>query len=523
MMLINGLRDDKKAIFATGVQEYNLWPLVVAVIVISFILYKLLARTLNTAVWVPRKNVKKIIMGSILLLPVFFIFVRFGGAFNYDSGIHWENAGRTKSDLLNEAILDDGQAIYRVYAEYDRMNQVEKFDLNKDKLREAIGILGGNQDAATLEQAFQHKAAGGRLAHEPQEIVLIFGENNAKWPFLERYQALNLVPYEGKMEHSEKAISFNAFLAGGGGTMPSLKVLLTGLPDNGLADNYEPETYKTKFATGVGNTMKKLGYKTVFWYGGLGSWQSVKKFALAQGFDEFHGGEDITNLKDGAWGIRDEELFAAMQAYIAKEKSQDTGTKTFHFVLTTSNHPPYGIDVDGKGFQRAAVRTKLPQSISKDENILTQIGHIWYADLTMGQFVESVKAAYPDALFIITGDHAERFSFATQEDAQALFGVPAIFYGEGIKKAWITPQMVGSHIQIIPTIVELVAPKDFIYSSIRPNLFTKDDIAFNQKLWARQGKMGLLPELAKTDKIHDMVHAGAVVSAWRLKKGNEIR
>ena len=29
---------------------------------------------------------------------------------------------------------------------------------------------------------------------------------------------------------------------------------------------------------GIGATMKKMGYKTVFWYGGLRSWQDIEHF-----------------------------------------------------------------------------------------------------------------------------------------------------------------------------------------------------------------------------------------------------
>ena len=43
--------------------------------------------------------------------------------------------------------------------------------------------------------------------------------------------------------------------------------------------------------------MKKMGYKTVFWYGGLRSWQDIEHFTLREGFDEFHCADELASGK----------------------------------------------------------------------------------------------------------------------------------------------------------------------------------------------------------------------------------
>ena len=87
---------------------------------------------------------------------------------------------------------------------------------------------------------------------------------------------------------------------------------------------------------------------------------------------------------------------------------KDTGD-TFYFILTTSNHPPFTYDVDAHGFPRDAVTAKLPPSIPSDRKTIDQLGHIWYADDVMGKFIKAVEGDDPSALFVVTGDHAERF------------------------------------------------------------------------------------------------------------------
>lgn len=44
--------------------------------------------------------------------------------FSYAKFVNWENVVRTKLNLLNEAILDDGQALYRVYSMKRKLDKV---------------------------------------------------------------------------------------------------------------------------------------------------------------------------------------------------------------------------------------------------------------------------------------------------------------------------------------------------------------------------------------------------------------
>lgn len=83
------------------------------------------------------------------------------------------------------------------------------------------------------------------------------------------------------------------FLPNGNGTMTSLNGFLTGLPDVGLYVNYTMGKHGHLDGLGIGATMKRMGYKTVFWYGGLRSWQDIEHFTLREGFDEFHCADEL--------------------------------------------------------------------------------------------------------------------------------------------------------------------------------------------------------------------------------------
>ena len=101
--------------------------------------------------------------------------VAFGGAFNSDSGVPWESAARTRYTLLNEAILDDGQALYRAYSTHRRATERALRSVSPEELRQAIQVLGGNPQAATLDEAFTRKTVGTPLVHRPHHVVVILG------------------------------------------------------------------------------------------------------------------------------------------------------------------------------------------------------------------------------------------------------------------------------------------------------------------------------------------------------------
>lgn len=518
LMIYNGAKDDAFAMYKTAVEQYQLWPRLFGAIILSIVLCFVLKMVLKnrssqkshlslgrskmifTSGGVRPNQFKSIIIVIAVLLLAYVAY--FGGGYSSKSALNWKNSNVTNSTFLNEAILDDVQALIRA--------------------RGILASLRSDNNAGNLMgNTINHKAKGALLEKQPKNVVFILGENYAVWPFLNRYNFLHLVDNGKKYLTSKESAHINNFISNGNGTMSSLKGLITGLAENGISYNYIPNTFKTKYETGIAWTMKKLGYKTVFWYGGSQNWQDVKKFALAQGFDEFYSKKDFNSKNIGIWGISDQELFSNISKALTKEKKDE---KVFSFVLTTSNHPPFNLDVDKKGFNREDIRKKLPKSIADKKNILDQLGHIWYSDQCMGEFVDRTKQEYPDSLFLITGDHAERFSFKTEETLQAKSGIPFIIYGKGVKAEWFNSVQAGVHMQAIPTLVEILAPKNYEYQSLLPSLTLKSkDFVFNHKLWAKDNRIGELVYLDQSrldskakKELLDEIKKVRGYSSWRV-------
>jgi len=99
------------------------------------------------------------------------------------------------------------------------------------------------------------------------------------------------------------------------------------------------------------------------------------------------------------------------------------------------------------------------------------MGHYWYADECISEFVRAAHARVPDALFAVTGDHPSRIGESQGPDPKTSRTVPLILFGPRVLAGvQLREDTRGSHMDIGPTLVELSAPKGFPYSSLGSSL-----------------------------------------------------
>ncbi|HBT79008.1 MAG TPA: sulfatase, partial [Selenomonas sp.] len=181
------------------------------------------------------------------------------------------------------------------------------------------------------------------------------------------------------------------------------------------------------------------------------------------------------------WGCEDECLYEQVLAGLSDVPS-------FNVILNASNHSPYDIDLEAKGFDKEAVRAALPEAYQQDEELLKELGHYWYADRELAKFVKMVKEQYPDSLIVVVGDHADRYNIDKQPVMYERYGIPFIVTGKGVHKGTLAKDAAGSQIDIVPTIMELVAPKGHPYLALGTSLTLGNNRGVNYGFWmTRQG------------------------------------
>lgn len=511
MQVAAGLNDDAAVLAEMMLREYGLlWRLCIALLLTAVSLYVLRSLLLvrrTYALPALRSGVQRAVfsLGLLFLFAAAFVFVRFGGSFTYAGGVNWENAGVTSDAFLNECILDDGQALYRVRSMHKRLKSGDIVGVDKEHVRALAVEAAGHAElsADTLTPYLTRTAQGARIP-KPRHIFIVLGETYAQWPMLETYAALHAADGIKGLIREPNAYYSRRFMPNGDFTSIAITGLVTGLSEVNQHVNYVARSLREAYPTAMAPQFKRLGYAVDFWYGGVPSWEGMDRFSIAQGFDHFYGYPDFHAEKVNAWGTSDEQLFSALFQHLADEPP------TVHLIMTVSNHPPYNIDVAAEGFDLARARAETAQlpNVDDPDQLALELGHYWYMDKIVTQFVHETMKKYPDSLFVITGDHAVRMNPSRTPTMYEYQSIPFVLYGQGVTPAVLALDVVGGHTNIVPTLIELIAPAGFSYVSIAPSL-TENNMgaAFNRDYFLTRSVMGrvntketeLLPGAAEED------------------------
>ena len=529
-LLFNTLNDDVYALGISLVQEFYLPVRLAAAFLLAFLLYRLLRLWLA---WQPRCcfgvfSFAKYWGRAVFLLLLYFLVTvaTFGGSLNWMTAVDWENAGVTRDAFLNEAILDDVQAVWRGYTMNNRLEACNGLNFDAEQIRALSAELTHKTVVSDNIDVYLAKKAQGPLVEKPQQIFLIIGESYANWPLLEKYKELHIADGMKGIIAAADSDYCGTILPNGASTVSAVTGIVTGFADANLYLTTMPEAFAAPYSTASAPQLARLGYQTNFWYAGPSTWERIGAFTLAQGYDRFYSRGDFAEASGSVWGCDDEYLYKAVLDGVTP------GVASFNVVLNVSNHSPFTVDLDKAGFDRQAVIDALPAAEKQDEALIKQLGHFWYEDKMLTEFIQRAKAKYPDSLFIVIGDHADRYNIDKTPSLYERYAIPLVITGRGVHKGILPKHAAGSQIDIVPTLLELIAPPDFSYCSLGQSLTRGNAVGVNYGFWITgdyigkadvakfepesiRGEMPALDEAA----LRDYMDAVRSISWWRPKYG----
>ncbi|HOM29330.1 MAG TPA: LTA synthase family protein [Deltaproteobacteria bacterium] len=459
--------DDRAAIFKTILSTYHASTHLVVFIVTVTLAGILLRRVLQTPLL--EQGVSDRIASRPALRRTVTVLIVAAIVFGLRGSIgampaRERHAGITTDDFLNKTVLNPYSSLrYAIqrHIKISREKGVREYLPDGDVAKALRRVYGpravpGDIDASLL------RTAKGASARPPAHIFWIVAESYSAWPLEEKYASLHVA--DGLKELAHEGISCRPFVASTQGTMSSLNTIVTGLPDADIQTNYRMSS-KRPYPTSITTIFERLGYRTRAFYGGYLTWQRVGDFLKDQGFDEVYGGGEMGSwLSANEWGVDDEHIFSFVLKTVKDE------VPSFNLILTTSLHPPYTVDLPSKGFHRE----RLPSSIDGipiDDDDARFLGHIWYADRCILLFCKEASSRYEESLFIVTADHPGRRWLAENPDPLERHLIPFVMYGRCLPRD--TPHVIhtpGCHIDVVPTVVELTAPKGFAYHTMGKDL-----------------------------------------------------
>jgi lipoteichoic acid synthase len=435
---------------------------------------------------------------TVLAIALVFYFFRYGGTLIHDNKPEWDTIPSiVKKDIFfAKATVDDLVALEQVWKHplKEAYTHTDEEDLS------SLSAVVPQPDISLSElpnpvYAFSRTTKGPHIA-KPSHIFLIVGESYLQQLFDPTFACLH-VAEGGKaiMEDSHTAWLAQT-LSAGIISRPSIVSLMTGIFDAGLELNEQETFWQGTVPSALPVQLKKLGYASTYWYGGNVTYGNFNQFAPACGFDRVMTATDFCGPQaPKTWvGVYD-HLFLEKAAELIKADPQDG--PSFHYVYTTSNHGPFKINLQEYGFDTEQVMPDAPEDIRKNKDIQKMLGTFWYSDQAISKFIREMKQAYPDSLFIITGDHAinlsmlNKTSLMNRECSLRERSAPVFMFHHRD----ITPQLfgnntIGGHMNIMPTILEMIAPAGFSYYSIVPSLFEPVDHVVTPDYWLTPDRVG---------------------------------
>ncbi len=524
--------DDTRAILSTIWTGYPVFSGLLTISVIASVLLVLQRRLIKGhALQTRHRPLTVRVLFSVIVLVLVVIVLR--GSYGHRPA-KLEDAAVTKDPFLNKAVLNPYLALTYAYGAHRKLanttSGLEAFLPDRDVRKAAQNFFHTTASFDSLDD-YLRKTAAGHSNKTPRQLFLVVMESYDAWPLMKKYSSLGLTRELSQL--AKNGIGVADFLPASDGTATSLTAIISGLPDANVVTNYQ-QTSRTAYASSIAESFKRLGYRTRFFYGGYLSWQKLGDFVTAQGFEEVYGAAHIGSwASHNEWGVEDEALFD----FVVKTAVAAAEQPSLNVILTTSYHPPYELDVYGKGFPLHAVPEELASEFDRSVT-LKMLGHLWYADRSIGEFVRKAERAFEAPLFAFTGDHYGRKFINTHPGPFERSTVPFVLYGRDVLRTVVTPkQTAGSHIDIAPTLIELVAPRGFSYFALGSNIldrkrpplgfgrdlvigpgFLAEAYATAPRFYPQPGKElpHQLPDMQNLRALHHNLHG---IGWWRITQG----
>jgi arylsulfatase A-like enzyme len=206
----------------------------------------------------------------------------------------------------------------------------------------------------------------------------------------------------------------------------------------------------------IARILKRDGYNTIFFYGGRGMFDSMKSYALHNGWDRFleHNppfNDDFAHPNFATvWGVSDEEVYArAIKEFHALNETRKPFLGT---IMSVSNHKPYTYP-----------RGRIPEDPEVPKK--TREKAVKYSDWCLGQFFAAAKKEpfWTNTVFVVVADHGARV-YGSQSIPIFSYEIPFVILGPAVVKSPSRVGQPGCSLDVAPTVLGLIGrPYDTMF------------------------------------------------------------
>jgi phosphoglycerol transferase MdoB-like AlkP superfamily enzyme len=449
-------------------ESYHVVPVVVICVVVSTVWMVLALRYFRQMWFQPVRAWTRFAQFAIAVVLFAGVWITFNPAFtvfadmanrDWSSCLAWVTSSvsgthfspdRTLNEIANNGSISLVNAALTRDLDYGAYYQTMNKDDAYRRVRRLLAEPGADMTSQT-NSILRHVA--GDSSKPKLNVVIIMEESLGSefWGCLGRTNTLT--PEMDKLATTE-GILFTNIYASGNRTVRGFEGVLSSfppLPGDSIVKRDHSDNVES-----IARVLKRDGYISIFFYGGRGMFDSMKSYALNNGWDRFleHNppfNDDFPHPNFATvWGVSDEEVFArAIKEFRALN---DAGKPFLGTVMTVSNHKPYTFP-DG----RIPEDTSVPRP--------TRLKVVKYTDWCLGQFFQAAKkeAFWTNTVFVVVADHGARV-YGSQSIPIFSYEIPLVILGPAVVKSPTHVGQLGCSLDVAPTVLGLLGrPYDTLF------------------------------------------------------------
>lgn len=299
------------------------------------------------------------------------------------------------------------------------------------------------------------------LKSKPNVFIIILESFGNEW--LGKKTGGEFTPFLDSL--IDESLYFSNAYANGKKSIEAMPAIFAGIPT--LMDNpYISSPYGMNQIKALPTLLKEEGYSSGFFHGATNGSMKFDEFANVAGFDHYFGRIEYNNEShcDDTWGVLDEFF----NPWSAKTVTQTLKEPFLAGLFTLSSHHPYFIPEEHEN--------NLPEGefpIAKS---------IAYGDMSLRKFFSAAEKEpwYENTIFVICADHTPAGHSPFYFNRIGMYQIPILLFDPSNRIKEGVDNRITSHIDIMPSILDLVGYKNDFYS-FGQSVFTqnKNRFAYN--------------------------------------------
>jgi phosphoglycerol transferase MdoB-like AlkP superfamily enzyme len=362
-------------------------------------------------------------------------------------GTHF-SSNRTLNEIANNGSFSFVNAALTRDLDYTAYYSTMSKDEAYRRTRQLLAMPGENMTGQT-NSILRHVTGD---SSKPRLNVVILLEESLGSEFWGSLGRSNTLTPEMDTLATNAGLFFTNIYASGNRTVRGFEGVLSSFPP--LPGDSIVKRDRSTNVESIARVLKREGYNTIFFYGGRGMFDSMKSYALNNGWDRFlehnppfH--DDFTNANFATvWGVCDEEVYDR-----AIDEFRDLNKKGKPFlgtIMSVSNHKPY---------------TYPSGRIPEDPEPQKREKAVKYSDWCLGQFFSKAKKEpfWTNTVFVVVADHGARV-YGSQSIPIFSYEIPFVILGPAVVKAPARFGQLGCSLDVAPTVLGLIGrPYDTMF------------------------------------------------------------